>query len=82
MNWVLRDKPITAICIINDKDTVSSIGKKIDCSQGHTHLIMEKLLKHKIITKRKEGRKQILNLTKKGLKLQLEFQSLMGLING
>jgi len=64
-----REKPaMMMIHLKNAKETIyaSSLAKKVDCTYSHVVKVLQKMEETKLIETEKQGRLNLLRLTKKG----------------
>lgn len=70
-----------AIMSISEKiNNITQIRKEINASQAYIFIVMKGLENNKIITRTKNGRKSIIELTEKGLKVQEHLNAIKNLI--
>jgi len=69
-NKFLRDTCAILLKIEKDDYTLS-LARKTSLTPSHIFHTLEYMLSHKLITKRKEGRTQFVNLTEKGERFKI-----------
>lgn len=83
-DFFLKDKPVMALVTIRkhrDDIYCSMISKKIDTTYAHTVKTVSRLEEEGLVERRKEGRKNILELTPEGEKYADKFIDLLDEMN-
>ena len=79
----LREKPVQMLVKLNKRKGkekyFSVIAKEVDCTYSHTVRTLQELQKKGLITFKKVGRKNIIQLTKLGKDMAETFDRLIGL---
>ena len=81
MKKLMESIPVKLLLIISKQNNyLSRIMRELVCTYSHIVKVADRLEKLKIITKKKEGRKTEIKLTKKGLEVREHLMAIQRLI--
>lgn len=85
VEFFLNKAPVKALISIQNpqRDNFArAISTDIDATYSHTLKVLERLQDHGFVTRKKEGRKTVYNLTEDGKELAEKFTELMATLRG
>ena len=55
---------------LKENDIISNIARRTYITQSHSQIVIDEMVRHNLLSKVKQDRRRVLNLTKKGKKVQ------------
>ncbi len=80
--YFLREKPSKMLIKLRNQSKPrypSLIAKEVDCTYAHTVRVLQEMERYKLITFKKDGRRKMITLTKKGKEISEVLVKLMNL---
>jgi DNA-binding MarR family transcriptional regulator len=80
--YFLREKPSMMLIKLRNQSKArypSIIAKEVDCTYAHTVRVLQEMEKYKLITFKKDGRRKLITLTKRGKEISEVLVKLMNL---